>query len=59
MSAQLRVLQQLDPNHMPFVKSVLSRLAKAFIGLKDFPSALQACTQVGDTTATCPPCGAV
>jgi hypothetical protein len=43
---QLRVLQQLDPNHMAFIKSVLSRMAKAHIGLKDYPAALQACGQV-------------
>jgi len=41
----LRVLQQLDPNHMAFIKSVLSRMAKAHIGLKDYPAALQACGQ--------------
>ncbi len=43
---QLRTLEGLDPNHVLFLKGVLSRRAKAHIALKDYTSALQACQRV-------------
>ena len=43
---QFSALEKLDASHHALVKSALSRLAKAYIGLKEYSNALNACGRV-------------